>query len=233
MDLECCKVGGILLLVIVISISSLPASAVPRVVKVICTDNEGRALCEALVLVYDLKGELVFEGVTKENGSVVMKLNEGNYTIRVIWLNTLVGSKDIYVSKYSLTVPINCSVYHLKVIVNFLYLIPSRNVDVVVKNASSGHLVKVVSKPLEVPYRFYSLSAEAIIRLPKGKYEVVVRGINLQTKHIVLRKSTTVLFTQVYSIESIIIFILLVATVITCLGFILLGRLRIRRLKER
>jgi len=231
MDLECCKVGGIML-VVTILISSLPASAIPRAVKIICTDSEGKALREALVLVYNLKGELVFEGLTRENGGIVIKLNEGNYTIHVIWLNTLVGSKDIYVSKEPLIVLINCSVYYLKVIVNFLYLIPSRNVDIVVRNTSSGHVVKVVPKPLEIPYRLYSLSAEAILKLPRGEYEVVVRGINLQTKRIALRKSTTVLFTQVYSIESITIFILLMVAVTTCLSFIFLGKLKIQKLKE-
>jgi len=191
--------------------------------QLLCIDAKGEYLEGANVTIRKRGGALVYSGLTNSTGWISTSLPVGSYIVQVYWMGVVVFSKELFVTG-PVTMIAQCDVYHLIVAINLLYLIPVRHVNIIIVNTTSQKVVDRYSGEIEIPYRFFSLSAEKTFRLPAGNYTITVKMLNSQSQSLNLNGNKRLTFAYVASLGSIFTLMCILAAVISCIGFLVTGR---------
>ncbi|MBS7641969.1 MAG: hypothetical protein QW374_01185 [Candidatus Bathyarchaeia archaeon] len=188
-----------------------------KLISILCIDSVGEPVVNAIVKI-GREGEILYTGVTNSSGFLPKPIPRGIYHIEVESRNRTIYSGMVYAQDD--IVKILCEVYKLTIIVNYLDIIPIVNAKITIIDTEYGRIVYSVDK-LRIPYGFYIFSAEISTKLPKGVYEVVVESLNSEIGRVALTDNSTIRFTNVVSLDSILFIALLISTIISLILFIL------------
>lgn len=192
-----------------------------NIISILCIDSIGEPVANAIVKI-GREGEIIYTGVTNSSGYLPKPIPKGIYHIEVESRNRTIYSGIIHAQDDGI-VKIPCEVYKLTIIVNYLDIIPIVNARITIIDTEYGSIVYSVDK-LRIPYGFYTFSAEISTKLPKGVYEVLVESLNSERGRINLTDNSTIRFTNVISLDSILFIALLISTIISLILFILTSR---------
>ena len=209
----------------IMSISALPLEhdKSQRIrVNICCLDSKGKPLVKAKVRLTS-EGRIVFEGVTNISGWVSAIVPCGKYWLTVDWLNSTVFSREVGLVKRT-TLKLNCSVYHLRIVVNSFYIFPVTQAKIIVKR--NKEIAYSYEGELRVPYGLYQLLGELILRLPKGGYVISVEMIGSESREVMLTHDKTIIFTKVASMSSLITLTFALMATISCILFLIKGKVK-------
>jgi len=217
--LECYRIliQLLLLSLAIATVHPIYTESKDKLISILCIDSVGEPVVNAIVKI-GREGEILYTGVTNSSGFLPKPIPRGIYHIEVESRNRTIYSGMVYAQDD--IVKILCEVYKLTIIVNYLDIIPIVNAKITIIDTEYGRIVYSVDK-LRIPYGFYIFSAEISTKLPKGVYEVVVESLNSEIGRVALTDNSTIRFTNVVSLDSILFIALLISTIISLILFIL------------
>lgn len=217
---------GILLLLVVFSASGSGEKVLPEGrTRIICVDHDGVPLANATLVLERPDVSRIISGPSDPDGEIYITgiTEQLNYSVRILWRERVVYSGDVGIQPYTI-LTISCDVYSLTIRLNWLGIFPVDYVEITIRDADSEQTIEMFKGRPDIPYGFYRLSAEQVFRLPKGHYDVIAGSTNTDARSVELDRTTSIEFTGIPSIGSILLLMSIVIALASFVAFLIYSR---------